>query len=84
MKSVTFNGHTVLISPDEVILDVLELHRLDTVSQCRDGYCGACRCKLLAGSVRYIKEPIAFLADNEILICSAVAESDIILNTTAS
>ena len=49
--------------------------------QCRDGFCGSCRCKLLSGEVGYIKPTLAFLAKGEILPCSAIALSDIELCT---
>lgn len=39
--------------------------------ECRQGYCGTCRMKVLAttGSITLIKKPLATLADDEILVC---------------
>ncbi|OOS02353.1 ferredoxin [Moraxella cuniculi DSM 21768] len=39
--------------------------------ECQEGYCGSCRMTVVAhtGEVKYIKKPIATLADNEVLAC---------------
>lgn len=47
--------------------------------QCRDGFCGTCRCKLISGKVGYIKSTLAYLKQDEILPCSAIPLTDIIL-----
>ena len=44
---------------------------------CREGYCGACRCKLLSGEVRYITEPLAFVRSGEFLPCCSIPLTDI-------
>lgn len=59
------------------ILESLESAQIPTHSQCRDGFCGACRCKLLSGEISYTVDPLAFIDDNEVLLCCSIANSDI-------
>jgi len=59
------------------ILESLEAAQLPTNSHCRDGFCGACRCKLICGEINYTVDPLAFIDDDEILPCCAIAISDI-------
>ncbi|WP_242554300.1 class I ribonucleotide reductase maintenance protein YfaE [Neisseria meningitidis] len=48
--------------------------------QCRSGYCGSCRVKILEGSVTYRKPPLAFLGRDEILPCCCYVEGDVRLD----
>lgn len=59
------------------LLEALEAQKHQVNYQCREGYCGACRCKLLSGSVSYINEPLAFVRKGEILPCCSVPITDI-------
>ncbi|HIF9108091.1 TPA: class I ribonucleotide reductase maintenance protein YfaE [Photobacterium damselae] len=59
------------------ILESLELNDVKVEFQCRNGYCGACRCKLIDGEVKYIKDTLAFVNEDEVLICSAAPKSNI-------
>ncbi len=61
------------------ILESLERNNIQVEYQCRDGFCGACRCKLLDGEVSYFKNIIAFIGEGEILPCSAKPITDIII-----
>jgi ferredoxin len=54
------------------LLDLAESRGLSPDFSCREGHCGTCRTKLLAGAVTYVKEPAAAVADDEVLICCAV------------
>lgn len=54
------------------LLDLAESRGLAPTFSCREGTCGTCRTTLLAGSVTYLKEPSAAVAEDEVLICSAV------------
>lgn len=54
------------------LLDLAEARGLEPEFSCREGTCGTCRTKLLKGSVTYLKEPTARIADGEVLICCAV------------
>lgn len=59
------------------LLNALEQQQLQVNFQCREGYCGACRCKLLSGEVRYLQEPLAFVRQGEFLPCCSVPLTDI-------
>ncbi|CAI0848231.1 2Fe-2S ferredoxin-like protein [Serratia proteamaculans] len=59
------------------LLDVLELHDVEVEYQCRSGYCGACRLKLVKGDVVYRQPPLAFINDGEILPCCCMPLTDI-------
>lgn len=61
----------------ESLLEALERtgHQVDY--QCRQGYCGACRTKLLAGRVSYQETPLAFIGPDEILPCCCQIDGDI-------
>lgn len=54
------------------LLDLAEARGLSPAFSCREGNCGTCRTRLLAGDVTYVKEPTAEVADDEVLICCAV------------
>ena len=59
------------------ILETLEQAKGEVPYQCREGFCGACRAKLLSGSTEYINEPLAFVRDGEVLLCCSKPCSDI-------
>ncbi|KKK99815.1 2Fe-2S ferredoxin-like protein [Rheinheimera mesophila] len=59
------------------LLDALEAQQQQVNYQCREGYCGACRCKLLSGTVSYLNEPLAFVRKGEILPCCSIPTTDI-------
>ncbi len=56
---------------DESLLDGLLRTGHDVNFQCKEGYCGSCRLKLISQSepVTYPKIPIAMIEENEILSC---------------
>ncbi|MGB8664808.1 MAG: class I ribonucleotide reductase maintenance protein YfaE [Serratia inhibens] len=62
---------------ENCLLDVLELHDVQVEYQCRSGYCGACRLKLVKGEVTYHQQPLAFINDGEILPCCCMPLTDI-------
>jgi ferredoxin len=62
---------------ENCLLDVLELHDVQVEYQCRSGYCGACRLKLLKGEVCYRQQPLAFVNPGEILPCCCMPVVDI-------
>lgn len=59
------------------LLDALESHRIPVEYQCREGYCGSCRTRLLKGEVCYASRPLAFIQEGEILPCCCTAKGDI-------
>lgn len=64
-------------SNEDTLLETLEKANVEVHYHCRDGFCGACRCKLIKGSVEYITDPLAFIDDDEILPCCCKPNSDI-------
>lgn len=54
---------------DTNLLDALEHANIHIHYHCREGFCGACRTKLLEGEVTYTTDPLAFIDDDEILPC---------------
>ncbi|ANI31485.1 2Fe-2S ferredoxin [Yersinia entomophaga] len=59
------------------LLEVLEQHQIQVEYQCRSGYCGSCRIRLLKGEVCYAQQPLAFVQDGEILPCCCQPVGDI-------
>ena len=51
------------------LLEVFEHHQVEVEYQCREGYCGSCRMRLINGEVAYSEKPLAFISDGEILPC---------------
>lgn len=54
------------------LLELAEARGLSPEFSCREGSCGTCKTKLLRGAVTHIRPPGVSLADDEVLICSAV------------
>ena len=75
---ITIVDHkTVPHSPSKTMLESIELHNIEVQYHCREGYCGACRSKLISGDVEYTTDPLAYIDDNEILPCCCVPNSDV-------
>lgn len=62
------------------LLETLEKNGIAHEYQCRSGYCGACRAKLLRGKVSYKQPPLAFLSADEVLLCCCQLETDLELD----
>lgn len=79
MPNVIVNTHTPLFfdSGQRTLLEFLEQNKQSVNFQCREGFCGACRCKLLAGQIKYLQEPLAFVRKGEFLPCCSVPVGDI-------
>ncbi|MBD3584399.1 2Fe-2S ferredoxin-like protein [Salinimonas sp. HHU 13199] len=65
----------VSASTDKTLLETIEAHNIDVHFHCREGFCGACRTKLLCGKVSYTTDPLAYIDDDEILPCCCIPTS---------
>jgi ferredoxin len=68
---------TVQHSDNNTLLETIEQHQIEIQYHCREGYCGACRTKLISGKVEYTTDPLAFIDDDEILPCCCIPISNI-------
>ncbi|MFK4753901.1 class I ribonucleotide reductase maintenance protein YfaE [Oceanobacter antarcticus] len=59
------------------LLESLEAQQIDVHFQCREGYCGSCRARLINGEVHYSSDPMAWLNDGEILLCCCIPRSNV-------
>lgn len=76
------SGHTFRTLPDESVLDAALRQGLALPYGCRNGYCGACKCKIIRGQVHYADDEPAALNEQEISIgmalpCIARPSSDL-------
>lgn len=72
MIQIKLHNKIITIDHNELtILEWLEQQEITANFQCRNGVCGTCRCQLISGSIQYIKEPLAFIKEDEVLICIA-------------
>lgn len=62
---------------DSTLLSSLQSNGTEVLYHCREGFCGACRCKLKSGTIQYLNEPLAFVRKGEILTCCSKPTSDI-------
>ncbi|WP_459724411.1 class I ribonucleotide reductase maintenance protein YfaE [Methylobacillus methanolivorans] len=77
MSTVRTQHTSFNLIPHETLLDGLERTGHEVEYQCRGGYCGICRVRLLDGEVQYLEQPLAFIAADEILPCCCVPKSDV-------
>lgn len=61
--------------PDKTLLESLEAANVHIHYHCREGFCGACRTKLIEGEVNYTTDPLAYFDDDEILPCCCTPAS---------
>lgn len=59
------------------LLHAMEQTGIDTHYHCRAGFCGACRTRLMAGSVAYTTEPLAYVRAGDVLPCVCIATTDV-------
>ena len=67
-------------SDGSTILERLESVGIVVEFQCREGYCGSCRVPLLAGTVEYVTQPLAFDNPGEVLPCCSRPRTDVKLD----
>ncbi len=72
----TTNSQLDLLEGENLLTALLQTHHAIEY-QCRSGYCGSCRVKLLSGRVSYPQTPMAFIQADEILPCCCYVETDI-------
>lgn len=61
------------------LLEALEEAGVDVNYSCRAGICAACKAKLVSGNISWRNQPILALGDTDILTCSVVPATDIII-----
>lgn len=84
MSTIRINKITSIESnPSNTLLETMEQAGLEPEYNCRDGHCGACRCKLVSGEVEYVGFAMAYTQENEILPCICRAKSSLELAEVA-
>lgn len=68
---------TFTLQENETLLEGLERTSHEVEYQCRSGYCGSCRLKLISGQVSYPEPPLAYLGKDEILPCYCRPKTDL-------
>lgn len=67
--TVQTSDSSLSLSAEDNLLDALIDSGHAVEYQCRGGYCGACRTKVISGQVEYDEPPLAHLDGDEILPC---------------
>ena len=82
---VSLQGQPVLLFTQQHtnLLVALEQKKVKVFSECRNGYCGACKTKIISGSVTYHTEPLVHLEKDECLPCCCSPCSDLNLDLSA-
>ena len=75
--------HQFYVESNETVLDAALRQGINLRYGCRNGACGSCKGKLLAGEIRYDEEPDALDDDdkeeNMALFCAAFADSELVI-----
>jgi ferredoxin len=79
---VRLQGQPVLLFTEQqgTLLQALEAKKVKIFSECRNGFCGACKTRVISGKVSYLNEPLAELKHNECLPCCCVPTEDLELD----
>ncbi|ETF02268.1 2Fe-2S iron-sulfur cluster binding protein [Advenella kashmirensis W13003] len=77
MTSVVTTDSRFELLEGETLLEGLERTNHEVEFQCRAGYCGSCRTHLVSGKVRYLTDPLAYIARDEILPCCCVPQGPV-------
>ena len=80
-KTLIVNGVQYVLDTNKTLLENLEKNALKIEFHCREGHCGACKCKLTSGTLTYKETPLAYLRNNEILPCCGFSDNDIEITT---
>ena len=81
MCEVVVNEKKYNYDKDMNLLDFIESKGIEIHSVCRQGFCGACRCKLIKGYVDVNENAIGYVSDGEFLACSSRPIGDIEITT---
>ncbi|MDF2177664.1 class I ribonucleotide reductase maintenance protein YfaE [Aliiglaciecola sp. CAU 1673] len=73
------DGPAVQGCTSKTLLESLEQQGVEVHYHCREGFCGACRTKLIEGQVEYATDPLAFIDDDEILPCCCKPLSNLLI-----
>lgn len=75
-------GQPVLLFTEQqgTLLQALEAKKVKIFSECRNGFCGACKTRVISGKVSYLIEPLAELKHDECLPCCCVPTEDLELD----
>lgn len=71
------DGRSARFQHASSLLESLEAQDVHIEYQCREGYCGSCRTRLIEGEVHYLEEPMAWIDDDEILPCCCIPKSSL-------
>jgi len=63
------NYHTFYYQYEFSLLDALEAQEIPAPVNCRGGYCGCCKVRLLDGEVEWVQDSLVDLSEGEILTC---------------
>jgi ferredoxin-NADP reductase/MOSC domain-containing protein YiiM len=75
------SGVTVAWDPGvDNVLELAEAHGLRPDYNCRSGICHTCMCRLIAGEVTYVVEPVDPPDPGHVLICCSRPVSDVIID----
>ncbi|WP_041419848.1 class I ribonucleotide reductase maintenance protein YfaE [Shewanella violacea] len=76
---VSLDGQPVLLFNQQhlSLLIALEHKKVKVFSECRNGYCGACKTTIISGSVSYHTQPLVTLKADECLPCCCTPTSDL-------
>ncbi|MCP3127176.1 class I ribonucleotide reductase maintenance protein YfaE [Shewanella sp. KJ2020] len=79
---VRLQGQPVLLFTEQhgSLLQALEAKKVRIFSECRSGFCGACKTRVLSGRVTYLTEPLAELKADECLPCCCIPTEDLELD----
>jgi CDP-4-dehydro-6-deoxyglucose reductase len=70
-----------LVESDETILAAAIRQGVGMAYSCRDGVCGTCRCRILEGRVRALRDRPDAVEPGYAKVCSAYADSDVVLES---
>ncbi|QYJ99793.1 class I ribonucleotide reductase maintenance protein YfaE [Shewanella psychrotolerans] len=76
---VSLQGQPVLLYTlqHQSLLEALEQKKVKIFSECRNGFCGACKTKMIRGAVSYHTEPLVELEADECLPCCCHPDGDL-------